>query len=78
LLLLVTLTATTPPAIAKVAATAVDIEPLLQWLEPFLTNQLYSIPNDPTFAQYCANVTSDKDIDVWIQYYALVTFYYEA
>jgi hypothetical protein len=53
------------------------------------TNRSYSMPTDPTSAQYRAiewlaeyhppsDVTSDEDIDVWIQYYVLVTFYYQA
>jgi hypothetical protein len=79
---------TAPPAIGEgISSAAVDIEPILQWIEPFLTNRSYSIPTDPESAQYRAiewlakyhppsNATSDEDIDVWVQYYVLVTFYY--
>jgi hypothetical protein len=47
-------TVTAPPAIAEGSSTTVDIQPVLQWLEPFLTNLSYSLPTDPTSAQYRA------------------------
>jgi hypothetical protein len=76
-----------PPSIADSTATTVDVNPILQWIEPFLTNRSYSIPTEPTSAQYRAiewlaeyhppsNGTTKENMDVWIQYYALVTFYY--
>jgi hypothetical protein len=65
----------------------IDIRPVVQWLEPFLTNRSFTIPSDSSSAQYRAiewlsqqeqasNVTIEADLYLWVQYYVLVTLYY--
>jgi hypothetical protein len=78
---------TAAPSSIDDAATPIDIRPIVQWLEPFLTNRSFVIPSDPSSAQYRAvlwlsqqehasNVTLEADLRLWVQYYVLVTLYY--
>jgi hypothetical protein len=82
------LTSTTPPTILEGKfTTTVDIEPVVQWLDPFLANHSFSIPSDTSSPQYRAvewlatyhpplNAVTNDTLNMWIQYYVLVTLYY--
>jgi hypothetical protein len=76
---------TAAPSIVEDAP--VDIRPVVQWLEPFLTNRSFTIPSDSSSAQYRAiewlsqqeqasNVTTEAELHLWVQSYVLVTLYY--